>query len=57
MVNADEARPMDNKTLPIPGREGGYVIQLTVFHQLYCLVIIPIKIIIYAFQINKEYNS
>jgi len=31
---------MDNKTLPIPGREGGYVIQLTVFHQLYCLNLI-----------------
>ncbi|KAI0439381.1 hypothetical protein F4803DRAFT_531546 [Xylaria telfairii] len=39
-VNADEARPMDNKTLPIPGPEGGYVIQLTVFHQLHCLNLI-----------------
>jgi len=48
---------MDNKTLPIPGREGGYVIQLTVFHQLHCLVVTPTKIIICAFQTNKEYNS
>ncbi|KAK4182267.1 hypothetical protein QBC35DRAFT_396303 [Podospora australis] len=37
-ISADEARPMDNKTLPIPGREGGYVVQLSVFHQLHCLV-------------------
>ncbi|KAI1128591.1 hypothetical protein F5Y10DRAFT_240115 [Nemania abortiva] len=36
-VSPAEARPMDNKTLPIPGSEGGYVIQLSVFHQLHCL--------------------
>ncbi|KAK0726613.1 hypothetical protein B0T21DRAFT_413937 [Apiosordaria backusii] len=36
-VSAEEARPMDNKTLPIPGEEGGYIIQLAVFHQLHCL--------------------
>ncbi|KAI9046410.1 hypothetical protein LZ554_009585 [Drepanopeziza brunnea f. sp. 'monogermtubi'] len=39
-ISADEARPMDNKTLPIPGPEGGYVVQLTVFHQLHCLNLI-----------------
>ncbi|KAJ8129036.1 hypothetical protein O1611_g4595 [Lasiodiplodia mahajangana] len=36
-ITADEARPMDNKTLPIPGDKGGYVVQLAVFHQLHCL--------------------
>lgn len=29
---------MDNKTLPVPDEEGGYVVQLAVFHQLHCLV-------------------
>ncbi|KAI1078278.1 hypothetical protein F5B20DRAFT_234860 [Whalleya microplaca] len=28
---------MDNKRLPIPDKEGGYVVQLAVFHQLHCL--------------------
>lgn len=37
-LSADEARPMENKTLPIPGPEGGYVVQLAVFHHLHCLV-------------------
>lgn len=37
-LSVDEARPMENKTLPIPGPEGGYVVQLAVFHQLHCLV-------------------
>ncbi|KAI1121061.1 hypothetical protein F5Y10DRAFT_257089 [Nemania abortiva] len=36
-ITADEARPMDNKTLPIPGDKGGYIVQLAVFHQLHCL--------------------
>jgi len=36
-ISAEEARPMDNKTLPIPDEEGGYVVQLAVFHQLHCL--------------------
>lgn len=29
---------MDNKTLPVPDAEGGYIVQLSVFHQLHCLV-------------------
>ena len=29
---------MDNKTLPVPDVEDGYVVQLAVFHQLHCLV-------------------
>ncbi|ORY70470.1 uncharacterized protein BCR38DRAFT_326979, partial [Pseudomassariella vexata] len=37
-ISTDEARPMDNKTLPVPGPEGGYVVQLTVFHQPHCLI-------------------
>ncbi|KAK4157569.1 hypothetical protein C8A00DRAFT_29572 [Chaetomidium leptoderma] len=39
-ISADEARPMDNKTLPVPDDEGGYVVQLAVFHQLHCLNLI-----------------
>lgn len=30
--------PWTNKTLPMPDAEGGYVIQLAVFHPLRCLV-------------------
>lgn len=37
-ISADEARPMDNKTLPIADTSGGYIVQLSVFHQLHCLV-------------------
>lgn len=33
----EEAHPMDNKTLPVPDEDGGYIIQLSVFHQLHCL--------------------
>ena len=29
------------QALPIPGRGGGYVVQLSVFHQLHCLVGLP----------------
>lgn len=36
-LTANEARPMDNKTLPVPDQDGGYVVQLAVFHQLHCL--------------------
>ncbi|KAF2763255.1 hypothetical protein EJ05DRAFT_496085 [Pseudovirgaria hyperparasitica] len=36
-ISAEEARPMDNKTLPLPDNKGGYVVQLSVFHQLHCL--------------------
>ncbi|KAF4634753.1 hypothetical protein G7Y89_g3358 [Cudoniella acicularis] len=39
-LTVDEARPMDNKTLPVPDQEGGYVVQLAVFHQLHCLNLI-----------------
>ncbi|KAK0672606.1 hypothetical protein QBC41DRAFT_299544 [Cercophora samala] len=39
-ISAAEARPMENKTLPIPGEQGRYIIQLAVFHQLHCLNII-----------------
>ncbi|KAF2022493.1 hypothetical protein EK21DRAFT_83250, partial [Setomelanomma holmii] len=35
-----EAKPIDNKTLLIPDKEGGYVVQLAVFHQLHCLNLI-----------------
>jgi len=33
---------MRNKTLPVPGKEGGYIVQLAVFHQLHCLVRAPL---------------
>ncbi|CEJ81371.1 hypothetical protein VHEMI01501 [[Torrubiella] hemipterigena] len=36
-ISADEARPMVNKTLPIPGQSDHYLISLSVFHQLHCL--------------------
>ncbi|KAK0127739.1 hypothetical protein ONS96_007253 [Cadophora gregata f. sp. sojae] len=36
-ISTEEARPMPNKTLPIPGDKGGYVVQLSVFHLLHCL--------------------
>ncbi|KAI9747097.1 MAG: Chitinase 5 [Chaenotheca gracillima] len=39
-ISPEEARPMDNQTLPIPG-EGGYIVQLAVFHQLHCLASPP----------------
>ncbi|KAK0637155.1 hypothetical protein B0T17DRAFT_520774 [Bombardia bombarda] len=39
-VSAAEARPMDNKTLPVPDERGGYLVQLAVFHQLHCLNLI-----------------
>ncbi|KAI9788582.1 MAG: hypothetical protein M1816_006831 [Peltula sp. TS41687] len=31
---------MDNKTLPIPAPQRGYVVQLSIFHQLHCLNLI-----------------
>ena len=51
-ISAVEARPMDNKTLPIPGQKGEYVIQLAVFHQLHCLVGRPHKSL-YALRTDK----
>ncbi|KAG8627509.1 hypothetical protein KVT40_004992 [Elsinoe batatas] len=36
-ISTDEARPLENKTLRLPGQEGGYIVQLSVFHQLHCL--------------------
>lgn len=37
-VTTDEARPIENKTLPIPNDDGHYIVSLSVFHQLHCLV-------------------
>lgn len=37
-MTTDEARPMENKTLPIPNDDGHYIVSLSVFHQLHCLV-------------------
>ena len=37
-VTTEEARPMENKTLPIPNDDGHYIVSLSVFHQLHCLV-------------------
>ncbi|KAI5865342.1 hypothetical protein GGS23DRAFT_618392 [Durotheca rogersii] len=36
-VKAHEARQLPNKTLPVPDNEGGYIVQLSVFHLLHCL--------------------
>ncbi|KAI1368171.1 hypothetical protein F5Y08DRAFT_335944 [Xylaria arbuscula] len=36
-ISTEEARPMVNKTLPVADSQGGYIIQLAVFHQLHCL--------------------
>jgi hypothetical protein len=33
---------MRNKTLPVPDEKGGYIAQLAVFHQLHCLVSVPL---------------
>lgn len=33
-----QAARLVNKTVPIPGEPGQYVVQLNVFHQLHCLV-------------------
>lgn len=35
---------MENKTLPIPDHEKGYIVQLSVFHQLHCLLSAHTKI-------------
>lgn len=37
-ISASEARRMANKTLPIPDDNDHYIISLSVFHQLHCLV-------------------
>ncbi|VTT64839.1 unnamed protein product [Fusarium fujikuroi] len=37
-IPRDSAAKLMNKTLPIPGEPGQYVIELNVFHQLHCLV-------------------
>lgn len=37
-IRADEARKLVNWTLPIPGDPEHYVVQLSVFHELHCLV-------------------
>lgn len=34
----EEAQKMVNKTLPIPNDPGYYITELSVFHQLHCLV-------------------
>ncbi|KAK4187192.1 hypothetical protein QBC35DRAFT_385334, partial [Podospora australis] len=44
-ISTEEARPMHNKTLPIPDKEGGYIVQLAVFHQLHCLASLPKNLI------------
>ncbi|KAK8139507.1 hypothetical protein PG984_002887 [Apiospora sp. TS-2023a] len=36
-IPMDKASQLVNKTVPIPGEPGQYVIQLNVFHQLHCL--------------------
>ncbi|SCO22123.1 uncharacterized protein FFE2_15161 [Fusarium fujikuroi] len=36
-IPRDSAAKLMNKTLPIPGEPGQYVIELNVFHQLHCL--------------------
>ena len=37
-IPMNSAAKLVNKTVPIPGEEGQYVVQLNVFHQLHCLV-------------------
>ncbi|KAH8651632.1 hypothetical protein BGZ60DRAFT_388256, partial [Tricladium varicosporioides] len=36
-ISRSEAAQLVNKTVPIPGDEGHYVVTLNVFHQLHCL--------------------
>lgn len=44
-ISRDAAAKLVNKTVPIPGMPGQYVVELSVFHQLHCLVSIakPIR--------------
>ncbi|KAL1859592.1 hypothetical protein VTK73DRAFT_7565 [Phialemonium thermophilum] len=36
-ISTEEAQPLVNRTLPIPGDHGHYMVSLSVFHQLHCL--------------------
>lgn len=37
-ISKAQAQQMHNKTVPIPGEPGSYIVGLDVFHQLHCLV-------------------
>ena len=39
-----QAALLANKTSPIPGDDGHYVVMLNVFHELHCLVSLEIEV-------------
>lgn len=53
-IPKEQARLLPNKTLPIPGDEENYAVSLSVFHQLHCLVRLPLPFLHLTFLLLQR---